>query len=95
LIILPLTLDKTYDRILSVISEANSQYAVPILWWLTFLAQPLLADEVTEIVAIDLEDKARFNLEEVLEDLLDILNICSSLVTMTIDKKDRELGLVR
>jgi RNA binding exosome subunit len=50
-----------------------------------------LADEVAEIVAINLEDEARFDPEEVLEDPLDVLNICSSLVTMTTDK-DGELG---
>ncbi|KAF1954428.1 hypothetical protein CC80DRAFT_567678 [Byssothecium circinans] len=92
---LPPTLDKTYDRILSAISKADLQYAVPILRWLTFSARPLSADEVAEIVAIDLEDEARFDPEEVLEDPLDVLNICSSLVTMTTDEKDRELGLAR
>jgi hypothetical protein len=91
---LPPTLDETYDRILSAISEDDLQYAVPILRWLTFSARPLLADEVAEIVAINLEDEARFDPEEVLEDPLDVLNICSSLVTMTTDK-DGEMGSAR
>lgn len=38
---LPPTLDKTYDRILSSISEVDSQYAIPILQWLAFSARPL------------------------------------------------------
>ena len=92
---LPPTLDKTYDRILSAISEADSQYAVPILRWLTFSARPLSVDEVAEIVAIDLEDEAKFDREEVLEDPLDVLNICSSLVIMTTDEKDRETRSAR
>ncbi|KAF1939184.1 hypothetical protein EJ02DRAFT_504930 [Clathrospora elynae] len=91
---LPPTLEKTYDRILSAISEADSQYAVPILRWLTFSARPLSADEVAEIVAINLEDEARFDPEEVLEDPLDVLNICSSLVTMTTEEEG-ELGSAR
>ncbi|KAF2681949.1 hypothetical protein K458DRAFT_75668 [Lentithecium fluviatile CBS 122367] len=92
---LPPTLDKTYDRILSAISKPDSQYAVSILRWLTFSARPLLVDELAEIVVINLEDEAKFDREEVLEDPLDVLNICSSLVTMTTDEKDRETGSAR
>src|SRR4051794_41045062 len=83
---LPPTLDKTYDRILSAISEADSQYAIPILQWLTFSARPLSINEIAEIVAIDVKDEPKFNREEVLEDPLDVLSICSSLVTITTDK---------
>lgn len=53
--------------------------------------------ELAEIVAINLEDKARFDRDEVLEDPLDALSICSSLVTMTVtkDAEDREPGRSR
>ncbi|KAF2866229.1 ankyrin repeat-containing domain protein [Massariosphaeria phaeospora] len=86
---LPPTLDQTYDRILSAISEADSQYAVSILRWLTFSARPLSADEVAEIVGIGLENEARFDPEEVLEDPLDVLNICSSLVAITMEDEGK------
>lgn len=94
---LPPTLDKTYDRILSKISDLDAQYAVPILRWLTFSARPLSVGELAEIVAINLEDEARFDRDEVLEDPLDALSICSSLVTMTVtkDAEDREPGRSR
>ncbi|KAF1972363.1 HET-domain-containing protein, partial [Bimuria novae-zelandiae CBS 107.79] len=83
---LPPTLDKTYDRILSAISEVDAQYAVPTLRWLTFSARPLSVEEVAKIVAISLENEARFDRDEVLEDPLDVLSICSSLVAITTDK---------
>ncbi|CAI6339356.1 unnamed protein product [Periconia digitata] len=79
---LPLTLDKTYDRILSSISEDDAPYAVSILRWLAFSRRPLSLGEVSEIVAITLEDEARFDRDEILEDPFDVLNICSSLVTL-------------
>jgi hypothetical protein len=83
---LPPTLDETYNRILSAISEADKQYAVPILRWLAFSIRPLTADELAEVVAIDLKEEARFDPEEVLEDLLDVLSICSSLVAITTEE---------
>ncbi|KAH7065082.1 hypothetical protein B0J12DRAFT_24715 [Macrophomina phaseolina] len=92
---LPPTLDETYDRILSAISEADSQYAIRILQWLTFSARSLSVDEVAEIVAIDVKDEPRFDRDEVLEDPLEVLNICSSLITMTTDKRGGRLGLAR
>ena len=92
---LPSTLDKTYDRILSAISEVDAQYAVPTLRWLTFSARPLSVDEVAEIVAISLEDEARFDRDEVLEDPLDVLTICSSLVSITTDKENGIPGRAR
>ncbi|KAF2706267.1 HET-domain-containing protein, partial [Pleomassaria siparia CBS 279.74] len=88
---LPPTLDKTYDRILSAISETDSHYAVTILQWLTFSARPLSLDEVAEIVAIDVEDKPKFDPEDVLEDPMDVLDIFSSLVTVTTNSVTWEL----
>jgi ankyrin repeat protein len=86
---LPPTLDKTYDRILSAISEADSQYAVTILQWLTFSIRPLSIYEVAEIVAIDVKNEPKFDCEGILEDPLDVLSICSSLVNITIEERDR------
>jgi ankyrin repeat protein len=81
---LPPTLDRTYDRILSAINKEDSEYAIRILQWLTFSARPLSIDEVAEVVAIDIEHDPTFDGDEILEDPLDILNICSGLVTMNV-----------
>jgi ankyrin repeat protein len=83
---LPRTLDQTYDRILSTISEEYSEYAMRILQWLTFSARPLTVAEVAEVVAIDVARDPAFDRDEALEDPLEALNICSSLVTITTNK---------
>jgi ankyrin repeat protein len=80
---LPPTLDQTYDRILSTISKEDAQYAKRILQWLTFSARPLFVKEVAEVLAIDVERDPAFDRDEVLEDPLEVLNICSSLVIFT------------
>ncbi|KAH9876213.1 hypothetical protein J1614_004092, partial [Plenodomus biglobosus] len=80
---LPQTLDQTYDRILSAIGEDDCKFAMRILQWLTFSARPLSVEEMAEIVAIDVARDPAFDRDEVLEDPLEVLNICSSLVTVT------------
>ncbi|CAI9635606.1 unnamed protein product [Alternaria burnsii] len=89
---LPETLDKTYDRILTAIGEEYSEYAMRILQWLTFSARPLSVEEVAEVVAIDVARDPAFDRDEVLEDPLEALNICSSLVTITTNEVDRRSG---
>lgn len=91
---LPPTLDQTYDRILSAISETDSNYAISILKWLAFAVRPLSVDEIAEVVAIDVKGKPLFDREEALEDPMDILSICSSLVTITEDETDETSGSV-
>lgn len=86
---LPQTLDQTYDRILTAISEEDQDYALRILQWLTFSARPLSVEEVAEVVAIDVAGNRAFNRDEVLEDPLEALNICSSLVTVTTNQAER------
>ncbi|KAF2628636.1 hypothetical protein BU25DRAFT_420606 [Macroventuria anomochaeta] len=83
---LPQTLDQTYDRILSAISREDCEYAMRILQWLTFSARPLSVEEIAEVIAIDVARKPAFDRNEVLEDPLEALNICSSLVTITTNK---------
>jgi ankyrin repeat protein len=85
---LPQTLDQTYDQILSAISEEDSEYAMRILQWLTFSARPLTVEEIAEVVAIDVARDPAFDRDEVLEDPLEVLNICSSLVTVTANKAE-------
>jgi hypothetical protein len=89
---LPRTLDQTYDRILSAISEEYSEYAMRILQWLTFSARPLSVKEIAEVVAIDVGRDPAFNRDEVLEDPLEALNICSSLVTITTNQVEGSAG---
>ncbi|KAF1955322.1 ankyrin, partial [Byssothecium circinans] len=86
---LPPTLDQTYDRILSAISETDSEFAIRILQWLTFSARPLSIDEVAEVVAINAKRDPAFDRDEVLEEPLEALNICSSLVTMAVGNDDK------
>jgi len=86
---LPSTLDQTYNRILAAISEEHSQYALHILRWLAFSARPLSIDEVAEVVTIDAKRDPAFDRDEVLQDPLDALNICSSLITITVDSNYR------
>jgi hypothetical protein len=85
---LPCTLDQTYDRILSAISEEYSQYAIRILQWLAFSARPQSIEEIAEVVAIDVTRNTAFDRDEVLEDPLDALDICSSLVTIATNKAE-------
>jgi hypothetical protein len=80
---LPQTLDQTYDRILTAISEEDQEYAMRILQWLTFSARPLSVKEVAEVVAIDVARDPAFDRDEVLEDPAEVLTICSSLVSIT------------
>jgi hypothetical protein len=76
----------TYDRILCAISEEDSEYAIRVLRWLAVSARPLHLEEVAEIVAIDIDREPVFEPDEILEDPLDILSICSSLISITLQE---------
>ncbi|KAF1947366.1 hypothetical protein EJ02DRAFT_508159 [Clathrospora elynae] len=89
---LPQTLDQRYERILSAISEEYSEYAMRILQWLTSSARPLSVEEIAEVVAIDVARDPAFNRDELLEDPLEALDICSSLVTVTKNEADGRSG---
>jgi hypothetical protein len=84
---LPPTLDATYERIRTSIEPEYSVYSLQILRWLTFSARPLLVEEVAEALAIDVNRNPAFDREEVLEDPLDALKICSSLVTIATEQE--------
>jgi hypothetical protein len=79
---LPPNLDETYNRILGTIEESDISYALRILRWLAFSSRPLLLAEVAEVAAIDANRCPAFDRDEVLEDPLEVLSICSSLVTV-------------
>lgn len=48
-------------------------------------------DEIAEVIAIDIEND-KFDGDEVLEDPWEVLNICSSLITVVGDKQDQKQG---
>jgi ankyrin repeat protein len=83
---LPATLDDTYARILCSIHDDDIEYAVRILRWLAFSERPLQLSEISEAIAIDADRDPAFDPEEVLEEPLDALDICSSLVTVRKDE---------
>ncbi|KAI9773654.1 MAG: hypothetical protein M1840_006928 [Geoglossum simile] len=80
---LPKTLDETYDRILANINENDSQSALRVLQWLTFSMRPMRVEEVAEALAVDMEGLPRFDLARRFRDPRDVLDICSSLVTLS------------
>lgn len=79
---LPETLYKTYDRILCKINKEDSQFAFKILQWLAFCVRPLRLREVAEVIAIDVTETPRFDPQKRFRDLRDILEICSSLISL-------------
>jgi hypothetical protein len=83
LIDLPATLDATYEQILDGISEDYHEYALRILTWLVFSPRVLTLSEIGEIAAIDANRKPVFDNTEIIDDRTDILEICSSLITVT------------
>ncbi|KAI4620747.1 uncharacterized protein J4E87_007075 [Alternaria ethzedia] len=85
---LPPTLDQTYDQILTAIGEEDCVYAVRMLQWLTFSLRPLTVEELAEIIAIDVGRTPAFDRDEVLADPSEVLEICSSLVTVVMQRKD-------
>lgn len=85
---LPNTLDETYDRILLKVSEENHSLAIRLLRWLAFSARLLTLEEMAEILSIDDGDEIpRFDSDQRLRDPRDILDICSTLVTVFSDDK--------
>ena len=80
---LPTTLDDTYARILCNIDDEYQQYALHILQWLAFSMRPLHLKEVAELVAIDINDHPKFDPQRRLPDPEDVVEICSSLITVT------------
>jgi ankyrin repeat protein len=58
---------------------------------LAFSIRPLTIAEIAEVVAIDIDRDPAFDAEEVLEDPLDILDICTSLITITPKAESEEI----
>ena len=79
---LPQGLDETYDRILLGIKEKDHSYAKIFLQWLCFAVCPLTLRELATTTAVDLPAKngPEYNSDHELQDIKDVLKICSSLI---------------
>ena len=82
LVDLPQGLDKTYDRILLGIDEKDHGYAKTFLQWLSFAVRPLTLEELATTAAVDLsaENEPEYKSENELQDIRDVLKICSSFI---------------
>ena len=92
---LPGTLEDTYARILSNIPEKRSQQALKILQWLVYSARPLRIKEVAEVIIVDIKGDPQVDILKRLLEPQDILKICSSLVTTTMEETKSPHGTVR
>ena len=79
---LPQGLDKTYDRILLGIKKKDHGYAKTFLQWLCFAVRPLTLSELAATATVDLsaEDGPEYKSDNEIQDIRDILKICSSFV---------------
>ncbi|KAF1982386.1 ankyrin [Aulographum hederae CBS 113979] len=92
---LPPTLDATYQRILCLIDPNYVKHALCILQWLVFSSRPLRVVEITEAIAIDISRDPAFDRDEVFEDPIDVLQICSSLISIVTPEKTNSAEVVQ
>ncbi|KAG8818105.1 hypothetical protein FRC17_010972 [Serendipita sp. 399] len=78
---LPKTLDDTYSRILTRIPSGYQRELKTILMFLAFSTRPMTIQEVAEATAVNLESRT-FSTDERFLDPYDILEHCSSLVSL-------------
>jgi hypothetical protein len=79
---LPKTLDETYNRTLRDLESAEQlQNAIKALQWLCFSNHPFRLPEMVEILAIETGDQRGFDPEERLPDPMDVMVVCSSLIS--------------
>ena len=79
---LPEGLDETYDRILLGIDKKDCGYTKTFLLWLCFAVRPLTLKELAATIAVDLaaENGPQFKCENEIQNISDILKMCSSFV---------------
>ena len=79
---LPEGLDETYNRILLGIDKRDCGYTKIILLWLCFAVCPMTLKELAAAVTLDLAAKngLQFECENEIQDISDILKMCSSFV---------------
>lgn len=83
LLSLPKTLEGIYSAIIASIDEDYAEDARIILQWMVCSRRPLQLTEAAELLAFDLENEFSFNPDFRLPDSKDVLNICSSLITIS------------
>ena len=79
---LPKTLDETYENILKNINQNDRPYALRILEFVCFSACPLTIEEVNDALAIELDEKPRFDPESRFLTAEEILYVCPSLLIL-------------
>ncbi|KAI9791792.1 MAG: hypothetical protein M1835_000095 [Candelina submexicana] len=72
----------TYDKILLSIDEEYRHLSLNILRWLAYSSRALTVAEVADVVAISYEGLPTFDPDDRFDDPMDILTVCSSLVTI-------------
>ena len=79
---LPQGLDKTYDQILLTIDKKDHGYAKLFLQWLSFAVRPLTLRELAAAAAVDFsaETGAEYKSDNELQDIKDVLKICSGFI---------------
>jgi len=80
---LPKTLDETYQRIIANIPEEYYQEALRVMQIMVVAFRPLTLEAVAEAMVID-DRKEIFDPECRMRDPMDILEICSSLVSVSV-----------
>ena len=87
--ILPKTLDETYASILDKIPNQHFEDARGILGYLICAFHLLAIEEIAETVAIVCEGKPYYDVENRLQESRNILTICSGLVSITNNRRER------
>ncbi|QSZ37359.1 hypothetical protein DSL72_009457 [Monilinia vaccinii-corymbosi] len=82
---LPRTLHATYERILSSIHEDHRDIVTAALKWLTICIVGLTVEELAEAVAIGLDSKSSFNIDNRFRDPEELIVILGSLITLNTD----------
>ena len=79
---LPEGLDETYDRILLGIDKKDCGYTKTFLLWLCFAVCPLTLEELAATVTVNLaaENGPQFEHENKIQDISDVLKMCSGFV---------------
>ena len=79
---LPEGLEETYDRILLGIDKRDCGYTKTFLLWLCFAVRPLTLKELAATVTVNFaaENGPQFEHENEVQDISDILKMCSSFV---------------
>jgi ankyrin repeat protein len=84
---LPEDLPETYDRIIRNIDRSRAgTVAREVLRWMVHSQRQLTTSELLEVTGFLVQERPRFDREEALGDLDDILRICSSLVSVTMSE---------